>query len=615
MAFPPTPVYPDAIDSDYTLYLVFNTTETRLCKDNSPWADEIEIVAASGDEIWADNGFGNIEGELFYYDSVDKNSDGKVYRLKGCVRQLTGKTKFNAKGTWVRGYVVAEHHNQLVNTVLNIENFVGYNFDPRMETLDWRIRNLRALKVIFDDFNCPDIDFTFNVIDEDVESGILTEYTITVTPPGSIDSFRLDFGDGEFTTTALSGQHRYALNAVIDPVVTVSNSKCQITQTPIERANPAEPPIINQGVFDIPIPESPEVPDFTFVPCEVPEPDINLPPIVFPCLSLEAGSIPSVIIGPSIQMQSQVIIIGPQNPVNITQSVVRIEGDINIPSIIFVDIPPTIVIDPPIPPTIVIVPGSSITVGLDVGDLPKLEVDWGTPPAMEVALTMARDVRNPRMFGADPGLRNEFGEEFADLFEASEQIRVEYEPVGIPSEIKIIAPDVPIMKIDSSDIPRRIMVDTQDAHIPENIRVLLDQPIPTLITVDSDIPSVIEVVNKGLPSQIEVISDLPRKIEVEVTKDIPPRIVVEMPEPIPDRIIVDASGMPTTIQVVGFPDAIPVVGFPDGIKLLPPDEMPQAELVYKGSPIPIEVKVTMAEMLPSAEDGKTNCVMITPCPR
>ena len=38
MAFPPVPVYPKAIDSNYTLYLVYNTTETKLAADNSPWA-------------------------------------------------------------------------------------------------------------------------------------------------------------------------------------------------------------------------------------------------------------------------------------------------------------------------------------------------------------------------------------------------------------------------------------------------------------------------------------------------------------------------------------------------------------------------------------------------
>ena len=138
MAFPPIPVYPKAIDSDYTLYNVYNTTETKLSEDNLPWSQEINIipVTKNAPEIWANNGFGNIEDELFYYDSVELNSHGKVHKLKGCARQIgTVKTKFNRKGTWIRSYVVAEHHNQLVDCILKTQNFIGYNFTPDKSTL------------------------------------------------------------------------------------------------------------------------------------------------------------------------------------------------------------------------------------------------------------------------------------------------------------------------------------------------------------------------------------------------------------------------------------------------------------------------------------------------
>ncbi len=67
VAFPPTPVYPDALDTDYTLFLVHNTTESTLTVDNEPWSTEVAIepVDATANEIWADSGFGNIDGELF----------------------------------------------------------------------------------------------------------------------------------------------------------------------------------------------------------------------------------------------------------------------------------------------------------------------------------------------------------------------------------------------------------------------------------------------------------------------------------------------------------------------------------------------------------------------
>ncbi|MBM3206938.1 MAG: hypothetical protein FJZ43_04940, partial [Candidatus Staskawiczbacteria bacterium] len=129
--FPPIPIYPQNYDSDYTLFLVYNTSETITTDDNLPWSEEISIKAVASDkaEIWADNGFANIEGELFYYDSVGKNADGKVNKLKRCVRNLGNKqTKYNKTGSEVRGYIVAEHHNQLVNAIIKVENFVGENF-------------------------------------------------------------------------------------------------------------------------------------------------------------------------------------------------------------------------------------------------------------------------------------------------------------------------------------------------------------------------------------------------------------------------------------------------------------------------------------------------------
>src|SRR5690606_21970003 len=180
-SFPPIPVYPKAYDSDSTLFLVHNTSESVTTADNSPWAEEIEIkpVKADQNEIWADNGFANIEGELFYYGSVEKNSNGKIYKLKRCARNLGGKqTKFNPAGSEVRGFVIAEHHNQLVDAILKVENFIGENFTDEKETLDWRIRNLRAIPVIFDDHSCPDISFTFIVLEDDPSSGILARYEI-----------------------------------------------------------------------------------------------------------------------------------------------------------------------------------------------------------------------------------------------------------------------------------------------------------------------------------------------------------------------------------------------------------------------------------------------------
>ena len=67
-------------------------------QDNLAWSDSISIkpVDAEKDEIWAENGFANINGELFYYDGVEKDINNKINKFKRCARNVGGKeTKFN----------------------------------------------------------------------------------------------------------------------------------------------------------------------------------------------------------------------------------------------------------------------------------------------------------------------------------------------------------------------------------------------------------------------------------------------------------------------------------------------------------------------------------------
>jgi len=104
-------------------------------------------------------------------------------------------------------------------------------------------------------------------------------------------------------------------------------------------------------------------------------------------------------------------------------------------------------------------------------------------------------------------------------------------------------------------------------------------------------------------------SGIPKSIKIDLEKEIPKTIVVEMPNPIPEKIVVE-SQIPDRIILEG-PEGIPLI-LPDEF-VLPvkfPDKMPEVELVWKGSPI--EVKVTLDEVLDKEADGR-NCVMIVPC--
>lgn len=337
VAFPPLSLYPLALDTNRTLYLVYNTTETITTTDNDAWSEEIAIkpVAADKLEIWADNGFATIEGELLYYDSVDKNANGKVYKLKNCCRNIGGRaTQFNAAGTWIRSFVIAEHHTQIVNAIINVETFVGENFSPDPVTLDWRIRHLFAEPLIFDDFSCPDVEFDFNIISTDANGSQTAQFAVIAN--GLTGSSEIQFGDGQ-STTVLSGTHVYSPNATIDPVLIVTNDNCQIVQTPLSRTEITQPTFeAPTPPFTVPIPIPPAIPPFNFPSQAIPTIDINIPPIIFPSIGLA----PSISIQiPSIQFPSFIINFAVNipslinfGPVNIP-SVINF-GPLNIPSVI-----------------------------------------------------------------------------------------------------------------------------------------------------------------------------------------------------------------------------------------------------------------------------------------
>ncbi len=462
--FPPVPAYPKGYDNEYTLFEVFNTSETVTTSDNFPWASEINIKPVDADkaEIWATNGFANIEGELFYYDAVDYDINGRINKFKRCARNLGGThTKFNAAGSEVRGFVIAEHHNQLVDAIVKTEKFIGENFSTDKTTLDWRIRNLQQLPVIFDDHTCPQFTFDFSIVSSDPASGILAEYNIVI--DGTFTNFRLDFGDGEFTTTATRGSHRYAPNATIDPIVTISNNRCAIVQTPVNRTIVTEPTTGEETIpFEIKIPTLPDLPSLQIPAIPLPSNIVSIPPIVFPCLDLgPIGSfnVPSVIVIDSpINIPSVINVISPNIP-----SVINIVGNI----------PTLITITPVNIPTLITVVGdvsfpSLITFG-PIPNIPSL-ISFGPIPYIPSLISFGPIPFIPSLisFGPIPNIPT----------------KIEFGPVPvIPSLIEFgPIPNIPT-KIEFGPVP----------FIPTLIEFGLAPFIPTLIAFDPvNIPTKIE---------------------------------------------------------------------------------------------------------------------------
>jgi hypothetical protein len=645
--FPPRPAYPRAIDSDYTLFEVFNTAETYLSADNEAWADEIEIVPLriGQCEMWPDNGFCTLEGELVYFDAVERNGDGFVTKLKRCARNLGGKsTKANAAGTWIRGFVIAEHHNQLVDAIFKLEDFVGINFDPRVETLDYRIRNLRETPVIFDDFACPDVTFLFEIIENNPASGITARYLVQIN--GRFDSFRLDFGDGEFTTNDLSGTHTYSINSQIDPVITLSNSKCQIIQTPNERENPTEPTPVQEPLdFNIPVPEIIDIPPIVIPSITIPPPEFDLPPTLFPCIDITP--FPGISIGPIFVDVPSFIQFSPLNiPSVITITPINLPSVISITPIDFpsiIDFGPAPTFSPigfgpaptfspigfgPAPsispiefgPAPAIAPIEvDVNVNVSVGGVPScipicdspssITVDWGAPPTLNVAFVQqitGQSAKRKRLSKEDLALSDELeglGDEFKDFFpdmDNKASFQIEYSSVGIPSEITILPPEFEDINV-VHDLPTELRL----LHdLPTEIRVVNSPEfqVPSIIQVVSDLPKTIELIATDIPRSIELIGNIPTKIELIGVKDIPKEITLK------------AEGIPETIQVVGIPKTIELIFDAPGIPLLIPDNL-EIPLVFKGAPIEMKIEMPKEWSAPEGEEGDYPCVMIVPCPK
>jgi hypothetical protein len=305
MAFPPDLVYPYSYDSDHTLYKVYNTTESKLSSDNQAWASEIDIVPVTTYEVWPNSGFATLEGEIIYYDSVAKNDAGFVIKLRRCGRNLGGnKTRFNVAGTWIRGFVMAEHHNKIVDAIINLEDYVL--------SLDEMIAGLQNEPICIDDGGCTSVNFDFETSLPNACLGVDAIYNVNIT--GNYTTAKVDFGDGN-TTNVLSGTHTYSQNSTIDPVVTVENALCTVIQTETDRDDtnnwtPYSPPPQSPYIETCQIPD---IPPFV-IPTFVPPTGFATPQITSPCIDFTpfnfALSIPKILISiPSIKFPNIKLIV------------------------------------------------------------------------------------------------------------------------------------------------------------------------------------------------------------------------------------------------------------------------------------------------------------------
>ena len=579
--FPPTPKYPYDYDDDHSLFLVYNTTETTTTADVDAWAEEIPVRPRRADqgEIWPSNGYATIAGELFYYDAVQTNSSGKVCRLKRCLRNVGGNpTEFNGTGTWVRGFVVAEHHTQLVNATLLIENFVGENFSTNPATLDWRIRHLAQSPIISDDA-CPACQFDFNIISTSIVSGTVANYELSIQGGGSA---KLSFGDGTSTTHPGAGTHTYAPGATIDPILTVDTAQCKVVQSPITRTTttttPSQISTVLTPPFVVPVPIPPPIPPFTIPNISVMPPELNLPPINFPQPQQPGGGGGGGG-GPSqIQIPSSIQLIGP--------SFIALRGPDNIPSVI------------------------------DVVGIPK-----------KIELEGASAIPS-RIFGPDINIPSRIRVEGfnADRIPSVIDVKGLKE---LPSIISVVGcctwPSVIDLKMPSAidvhaTVEARVAASTLFVEVvgPSTITLQHDlqqgikiQPFPKLTFHEDDMAKLAGGFRLLPPAPEDMkISVVPFKSTMKFQEKHLERleklsVPIKMPEQLPELLVKFPD--PPIIKVA-WPDEAPTikVEVPDGTRI---------PMFYEGPPLPVEpVKINLTiQNLAGQAMSDITCVAIVPC--
>jgi hypothetical protein len=226
-------------------------------------------------------------------------------------------------------------------------------------------------------------------------------------------------------------------------------------------------------------------------------------------------------------------------------------------------------------------------------DPPSVSVHWGTPPTISGSITVTCGGSGASLGGA----QMLSDEDFLDSLEPV--MKMQSADIGIPSEIKIVAPEFPQLKLHHT-LPTQI-----NLAVPEfpDIKIVGPvNPLPTKIEIVQLVP---------LPQEIRIMAqEVPSAIKLDASS-LPAAIRLEVPQEMP-KIEIDASTMPTTIQVVGIPESIEIKGdIPKEITIKAPENL-EVPLVYRGGPIPIEFDKAAF----TGTDGEElPCFAIVPCPK
>lgn len=622
--------FPLEVDDDYSLFVTHNSAQTTLTRDLSNESEVIEIAprSANESEVWADNGFITIEKEIVYYDSVAKNSSGKIVQFKNCIREVEGKAESYQAGTPVYANVVAQLHNQLVDAVLAIENTIGDISDmlkvgtelkegkktkkPLVGDVDHAftaslndsLTAMMGMSAVNDDF-CPDVEFEINNI------GGIAEYCVRIY--GSYTSVTVDFGDG-FTTQQLQGTHTYLGSGPYNPTVTVMTPTCTLVQMPGASSDCSTPPLPNPSIpFVVQIPLVPNFPSFIPPKMVCPGPLFNLPPIIVPGNNLCPSQIFTC---PSFTCPAPSVIISVIEACK-TPQIIKVVSPcrISIISLVGCEMPSIISLVGCCPPSVISIISPSFST-----------ISFATPPSFNCISFCAVPSFSPISFNAPPMFAPVSFAPFPSIGQVSFDILVDLSVSPIcfctppsfaaisfapPPNISVIWGIPPTVScVVSVQCPSNSCTTSEPSFMGFGMTPPKEEEGIPVTFGDLGLPHEIAVIVPKIPD-IKVIHDLPKSIELK--SDIPRKIFLDTSD-MPRTVFLEpAPNLPSFIQVIGMPATLPVTGIPKTIEII--ENIPRTiQLLMPEDPI-----VTMkwdgvpVEMKPSPDWEKMfNNLMVQP---
>jgi hypothetical protein len=222
------------------------------------------------------------------------------------------------------------------------------------------------------------------------------------------------------------------------------------------------------------------------------------------------------------------------------------------------------------------------------GTPPQVSINWGTPPTLSCTVTVSCDSSQ----GGAGFARKTLGDDFVDDFN-TQDFDIEISDLGIPSEIKVVAPKFPDIRVKHD--------------IPEFINVVSDVPDKIVIYQADVLPGEIKIVSEDVPKSIFLDArEVPKSIKIDAG-DVP-RTIRLLNVDVPSVIRVDGSEIPDVIKVVGIPDVIEVKMPSEIVAKLEVPENLEIPLVYKGGPVPIQFDTSNL-----LEGEERACFALVPC--